>query len=74
MTLDTNTSAKVSRYKWEPYRDTNWWCICYFLPRGGPIFCKSIAIEMGGVSRYFSKISGPGVDVTLLNIDLGTAL
>ena len=30
-------------------------------------FCKSIAIEMGGVSRYFSKISGSGVDVTLLN-------
>ena len=31
-------------------------------------FCKSIAIEMGGVSRYFSKVSGSGVDVTLLNI------
>ena len=24
--------------------------------------CKSIAIEMGGVSRYFSKVSGSGVD------------
>ena len=24
---------KVSRYKWEAYRDTNWWCIYYFLPR-----------------------------------------
>ena len=23
-TPDPNTSAKVSRYKWEPYRDTNW--------------------------------------------------
>ena len=23
-------------------------------------FCKSIAIGMGGVSRYFSKVSGPG--------------
>ena len=29
-------------------------------------FCKSIAIEMGGVSRYFSKVSGSGVDLTLL--------
>ena len=30
-------------------------------------FCKSIAIEMGGVSRYFSRVSGSGVDSTLLN-------
>ena len=29
-------------------------------------FCKSIAIEMGSVSRYFSKVSGSGVDSTLL--------
>ena len=29
-------------------------------------FCKSIAIEMGGVSRYFSKVSGSGVDLILL--------
>ena len=65
-TPDLNTSAKVSRYKWEPYRDTNWWCICYFLPTGRAYFCKSIAIEMGGVSRHFSRISGSGVDVTLL--------
>ena len=28
-------------------------------------FCKSIAIEMGGVSRYFSKVSGSGADLTL---------
>ena len=31
-------------------------------------FCKSIAIEMGGVSRYFSKVLGSGVGVTLLMI------
>ena len=31
-------------------------------------FCKSITIEMGGVSRYFSKVLGLGVDFTLLNI------
>ena len=29
-------------------------------------FYRSIAIEMGGVSRYFSKVSGSGVDLTLL--------
>ena len=39
-TPDPNTSAKVSRYKWEPYRDTNWWCIYYFLPRGGHTLAK----------------------------------
>ena len=33
-------------------------------------FCKSIAIEMGGVSRYFSKVSGSGVDVTLLKLKI----
>ena len=27
MTPDPNNSARVSRYKWEPYRDTNWQCI-----------------------------------------------
>ena len=31
-------------------------------------FCKSIAVEMGGVVRYFSKVSGSGVDLTLLII------
>ena len=66
-TPDPNTSAKVSRYKWEAYRDTNWWCIYYFLPRGRHTFGKSMAIEMGGVSRYFSKVLGSGVDSTRLN-------
>ena len=27
-------------------------------------FCKSIAIEIGGVSRYFFKVSGSGDDLT----------
>ena len=31
-------------------------------------FCKSIAVEMEGVSRYFSKVSGSGVDATLLMV------
>ena len=57
-----NTSAKASRYKWEAYRDTNWRDMQNFLQRGGHLFCKSIAIEMGGVSRYFSKVSGSRVD------------
>ena len=34
----------------------------------GAYFCKSIAIEMGGVLRYFSRVSGSGVDSTLLNM------
>ena len=39
-TPDPNTSAKVSRYKWEAYRDTNWWCIYYFLPKRGHTFAR----------------------------------
>ena len=39
-TPDPNTSTKASRYKWEPYRDTNWWRIYYSLPRGGHTFAK----------------------------------
>ena len=65
-TPDPNASAKVSRYKWEAYRETSWWCIYYFLPKRGQIFAEVIAIEMGGVSRYFSEVSGSGVDLTLL--------
>ena len=32
------------------------------------ILLQKYAIEMGGVSRYFSKVSGSGVDLTLLSI------
>ena len=32
---------------------------------------QKYAIEMGGVSRYFSKVSGSGVDVTLLITQAG---
>ena len=32
-TPDPNTSATISRYKWKPYRETDW-CTYYFLPRG----------------------------------------
>ena len=30
-TPNPNTSAKISRYKWETYRDTNWWCIYIYI-------------------------------------------
>ena len=39
---DPNTSAKVSRYKWEAYRDTNWRCIHDFLPSVGHTFAKAL--------------------------------
>ena len=38
--LDPNTSANVSRYKWEVHHDANWWFIYYFLPRGGHTFAE----------------------------------
>ena len=53
-TPDPNTSAKggVSWYK----------LVVYILlsAKERAYLCKSIAIEMGGVSRYFSKVSGSG--------------
>ena len=39
-TPDPSTSAQVSRYKWEAYRGTNWWCIYYFLPKEGILLQK----------------------------------
>ena len=36
-----------------------------FCQEGGILLQKHV-IEMGGVSRYFSKVSGSGVDLTLL--------
>ena len=62
MTLDPDMSAKVSRYKWEAYRDTNWWCF----------FCLTIFGQEEGilVQKYcngngrciamLSKVSGSG--------------
>ena len=65
-----NTSAtKVSRYKWEAYRDTNWWRIHYSLPRGVGILLQKYRDRNGRcVSRYLSKVSGSGVDVTLRHL------
>ena len=31
-----------------------------------PYLCKSMAVPMGGISRYFSKVSGSGVNATFL--------
>ena len=39
-TPDPNTSAKVSRYNWDAYCDTNWRCIDYFLPTEGHTVAK----------------------------------
>ena len=39
-TPDPNTSATTIAMQWEAYRDTNWWCIYDFLPRGGHTFAK----------------------------------
>ena len=55
----------------QKYRDTNGRRIAIqiggvYTTKRKAYFCKSIAIEMGGVSRYFSKVLGSGVDVTLL--------
>ena len=65
-TPDPNTSEKVSRCKWEAYRDANFGGVYTIYCQEEGILLESIAIEMGGVSRYFSKVSGSGVDVTLL--------
>ena len=60
----------------QKYRDTNGrrivihiggvYSIILLSAKRRAYFCKSIAIEMGGVSRYFSKVSGSGVVVTFL--------
>ena len=55
-----HTSAKVSRYKWEAYRDTNWWCIYYFLPRGGHTFAKVSRWKWEVYRDTFQKYRGQG--------------
>ena len=59
-----STSAEASRYGGV----SRYKLVVYVLlsASGRAYFCKSIAVEMGGVSRYFSKISGSGVDSTPL--------
>ena len=59
-TPDPNTSAKVSRYKWEAYRDTNWWCIYYFLPQGGHTFAKVCHRNGRCIAILFHMYRGQG--------------
>ena len=59
-TPDPNTSEKVSRYKWEAYRDTNWWCIYYFLPRGGHTFSKICHRNRRCIAILFKSIGVRG--------------
>ena len=59
-TPDPNTSAKVSRYKWEPYRDTNWWCTYYFLPRGGHTLAKVCHRNGRCIAIFFRSIGVRG--------------
>ena len=62
-----STSAEVSRDKWEACCDTNWWCTYYSLPKEGHTFAARVSRwKWEGVSRYFSNISGSGVNVTFL--------
>ena len=58
----------------QKYRDTNGRRIAIQIGGVYTTFCQEegillqkYAIEMGGVSRYFSKVLGSGVDSTLLN-------
>ena len=58
----------------QKYRDTNGRRIAIQIGGVYTTFCQEegillqkYAIEMGGVSRYFSKVLGSGVDSTLLS-------
>ena len=63
-TPDPNTSAKVSRHKWDTYRGTNSWCIHYFLPRRGHAFAKTSRLT----GRRIAIRPGSGVDLILMNV------
>ena len=63
-TPDPNTFAKVSQYKWEAYRDTNWWCIYYFCQEGGILLqkyrdrngrCIAVLFKSIGVRGWFDS-------------------
>ena len=69
-TSDPNTSPTASRHKLEPYRVANGCVYSTFAQEEGILLRKSIAIEMGGKSRYFSEVPGSGVGVTFLLLSL----
>ena len=66
-TPDPNTTAEVSKYK-KMGSILRYNLVVYVRPsaKRRAYFCKNIAIETGGVSRYFSKALGSGVDLILL--------
>ena len=62
-TPDPNTSAKSIAIQ---MGGVSWYKLVVYIllsARRRAYFCKRIAIEMGGVPRYFSQVSGSGVDV-----------
>ena len=65
MTPGPDTSAKVSRYNGRRIA-IQIGVYTTFCQEEGILLQKHSAIEMGGVSRYFSKVSGSGVDLILL--------
>ena len=50
------------------------WLVYPLLPTEKGILCKSIVIRVGAVSRYFSRASRSGVNVTLLSVILVATL
>ena len=64
-TPDPDTSAKVSRYKWEPYHDTKWWCKNCFLPKGGHTCVKVSQLKWEVYGDTFESIR-VRVDLALL--------
>ena len=60
------TTLILLQCKGEAYRDTKSGPEYTTSTKKRTDFCNSIAIEMGGVSRHFSKVSGSGVNVTFL--------
>ena len=61
MTPDPNTSAEKIAIQ---MGGVSWYNLVYILfsSQKGAYFYKSIEVEMGGVSRYFSEVWGSGVD------------
>ena len=57
-TPDPNTSEKVSRYKWEAYRDTNWWCIGATLCQEEGIFLQKYRHRNGSCIAILFKSIG----------------
>ena len=63
MTADSNSSAKASRYKWEPHRDTNGQCQQKYFQPAKDILLQNYRSSNG---RHTVILFGSGVNVTLL--------